>query len=381
MGGGVTTRFLYDGAQMIGEYDGSNALLRRYVPGAGLDEPVVWYEGSGTSDRRWLIADERGSVIAVTNGSGAASTINTYDEYGIPDSSNAGRFQYTGQAWLPEAGRYHYRARTYDPNTGRFQQPDPILWAGGMNLYAYVGNDPVNGIDPSGLWPERSGVWSRRRCAVTVSEEGEEATPRFGWCYPMQAAWGGSVSVGNFLAQWQGQNDLINMLDALSPPARVTEDFRFGADLDGEGSGYSLLDNDYTNDAAAYANLARCAAEHFGLDTVLGAGAAAAGQPIPGSKPFVTPGSSDGTSIASRFSRAVLGDAQLPVNRPGHMSRSNLRIMPAPTNVTLARGSWAWTGWAARAGGRLVPFVGWGILAYDAISIGVCAAGANGTAQ
>ncbi len=78
--------------------------------GPGVDEPIVWYEGSGTTDRRWLHADRLGSVIAVSDASGAALAINAYDEYGAPSSSNAGRFQYTGQMWLPEAGLYHYKA-------------------------------------------------------------------------------------------------------------------------------------------------------------------------------------------------------------------------------------------------------------------------------
>jgi len=47
---------------------------------------------------------------------------------------------------------YHTGARYYDPRLGRFLQPDPIGQAGGVNLYAYVGNDPLNGTDPSGLW-------------------------------------------------------------------------------------------------------------------------------------------------------------------------------------------------------------------------------------
>ena len=152
-GGGVTTRFLYDGADAIAEYNASGALLRRYVHGPGVDEPIVWYEGSGTTDRRWLHADRLGSVIAVSDASGAALAINAYDEYGAPGSSNAGRFQYTGQMWLPEAGLYHYKARAYAPSLGRFLQSDPILHAGGMNLYAYVGGDPVNARDPSGLCP------------------------------------------------------------------------------------------------------------------------------------------------------------------------------------------------------------------------------------
>jgi hypothetical protein len=56
--------------------------------------PLVWYEGAGTTDRRWFHADERGSVIAVSNSAGSVIALNSYDEYGIPQSTNQGRFQY-----------------------------------------------------------------------------------------------------------------------------------------------------------------------------------------------------------------------------------------------------------------------------------------------
>ncbi|MEP6339131.1 RHS repeat-associated core domain-containing protein [Parasphingorhabdus sp.] len=149
--GGTTTEFLYDGSALIAEYV-SSAITNRYAHGGGVDDPIVWYEGSGTASKNYLTTDERGSIIGLTDSSGANTRINAYDEWGVPAASNVGRFQYTGQVWLSEIGKYYYKARIYDPVLGRFLQSDPIGYDDGMNMYAYVGGDPINGRDSTGLY-------------------------------------------------------------------------------------------------------------------------------------------------------------------------------------------------------------------------------------
>ncbi len=76
--GASTARFLYSGDEIIAEYDASG-LKSRFVRGAGADEVLVEYQGSGTANKTWLIADERGSIIGGANAAGVSQYKNAYD--------------------------------------------------------------------------------------------------------------------------------------------------------------------------------------------------------------------------------------------------------------------------------------------------------------
>ncbi|WP_413937141.1 RHS repeat-associated core domain-containing protein, partial [Nitrospira sp. BLG_1] len=148
---GQTKRYVYDGEDILLEYDGTNQLVARYTHGPGIDEPIAVTKGGSTF---FYHQDGLGSVTDLTDSSGATAKSYSYDAYGnileAPGTVDQ-PYTYTGREFDAESGLYYYRARNYDPTTGRFLQQDPIGGLNNPNLYSYVRNAPTNLIDPLGL--------------------------------------------------------------------------------------------------------------------------------------------------------------------------------------------------------------------------------------
>ena len=152
---GTITKYVYAGDTVIAEYDGLDQLQAGYIPGLVVDRPVLMDRGGTVSYYHY---DGSGSVIAMTDAFGTVAESYAYGPYGeSADGDLIGNpYRFTGRRLDAETGLYYYRTRYYDPVTGRFLQADPAGFIDGLNLYAYVRNDPLNFVDPFGLEPGQS---------------------------------------------------------------------------------------------------------------------------------------------------------------------------------------------------------------------------------
>ena len=168
----MTTKYVYDSGQVIAEYDGSNNPLRKFVYGPGIDEPIIIIDVADNNAVYYYHFDGLGSVAALSDANGAVVEKYEYDVFGgttikdasdnvLTESAIGNPYGFTSRRLDTETDNYYYRARYYNPEIGRFLQTDPIGYAGGLNLYSYCGNNPLNWVDPFGLCKEEKSWWDK----------------------------------------------------------------------------------------------------------------------------------------------------------------------------------------------------------------------------
>ncbi|WP_333359333.1 RHS repeat-associated core domain-containing protein [Microcoleus sp. herbarium14] len=157
--GSNETRFVYDRDNVLFDFVVSGAnqpvLDKRYLFGAGVDQILAQESGNGTV--LWGLTDQLGTVKDWVNNSGSVANHVRYDAFGgVVSQSNAGlgsRYGFTGRELDSETGLYYYRSRYYNPGIGRFIGEDSVGFGGGdANLYRYVGNSPIDSVDPFGFY-------------------------------------------------------------------------------------------------------------------------------------------------------------------------------------------------------------------------------------
>jgi RHS repeat-associated protein len=169
--------FLFsDQLHPVAELDGSNNPVSIFVYGSRGNVPEYMVKG-GVTYR--IISDHLGSPrLVVDTSKGAIAQRMDYDEFGrVLTDTNPGfqPFGFAGGLYDPDTGLVRFGARDYDAETGRWTAKDPILFEGkDLNLYGYVGNDPVNLSDPPGLGPS-IGLGS----ALSIVHKNKIYLPRF----------------------------------------------------------------------------------------------------------------------------------------------------------------------------------------------------------
>jgi RHS repeat-associated protein len=161
----AVTQWVYDErGRLLGELDGAGAITQVFANGARSDTPELLLQVNPSPPHFRNISEHLGSVRLVLDlSTPTTATIKQridYDAWGNAtadwvDTSDTNfkqiPFGFAGGLWDRSTNLVRFGARDYDPTTGRWTSKDPIRFDGGLNLYAYVGDDPINRIDPDGM--------------------------------------------------------------------------------------------------------------------------------------------------------------------------------------------------------------------------------------
>ena len=139
-------RFVWVGTELAEERDNTGTNVTKRFLGQG--EQI-----GGTN--YYFTRDHLGSVREMIGTNGVVLARSEYDPYGRrtrTEGTMDGDFGFTGHYYHPASGLHFTIFRAYDTDAGRWLNRDPIRESGGLDLYGYVSNDPVNELDLLGLW-------------------------------------------------------------------------------------------------------------------------------------------------------------------------------------------------------------------------------------
>jgi RHS repeat-associated protein len=142
-----TTKFVYDGWNLVAELDANNALIRSYVRGSEL----LLINGGGNNYQVGHDGNENLRVL-VKAATGTISASYDYDSFGqtlkaVGEYAGQNPVRFSGQYSDSESGLIYYGYRYYNPSIARWLGRDPISESGGTNLYGFVENNPVSFVD------------------------------------------------------------------------------------------------------------------------------------------------------------------------------------------------------------------------------------------
>ena len=156
----ATQRYVYDFDKVLQEADGSNTTTEEFT--ATLEPYGDLISAYGNGQNLYYEYDALGSADALLDANASVTNRYAYRAFGQvasqsgPGSTLPNPYTWVGQQGYyddPETGLYFLRARYYDPAAARFLSEDPLGYRAGTNLYQYAFNNPINHIDPSGMWP------------------------------------------------------------------------------------------------------------------------------------------------------------------------------------------------------------------------------------
>lgn len=190
---GVVTKYVWNQrSELVAEFDGNDAIVATYLYG---HEPQTLLSMERDGNQFVYHRDYLGSVIQITDSDGTIVNNYQYDSFGRIVSKTEGvpnLFLWAGAQFDEESGLYYMKARYYDPESGRFLEEDPLYVIGsGLNLYSYVKNNPLNIIDPDGLFL----IGGAAGAAVNVAGQqidylsSKKGKPEFSW-------WSFGIDVG-----------------------------------------------------------------------------------------------------------------------------------------------------------------------------------------